>query len=164
VQTFPALDSDVSCDVAVIGGGITGAIAAYHLVEAGFDTVLVDRRDVSGGSTSASTGLLQYEIDTNLSDLIERIGKRDAERSYELCLEAIGKIGALAAKAGVECEYTPKKSLYLASYKKDVPLLRREYEARKSMGIALAYLTPEDIRQRFPFDAPARCSQRSRQK
>lgn len=154
VQIFPALDEDVSCDVAVIGGGITGAIAAYHLVEAGFDTVLVDRRDVGGGSTSASTGLLQYEIDTNLSELIERIGKRDAERSYALCLQAIGKIGALAAKAGVECEYTPKKSLYLASYKKDVPLLRREYEARKSMGIALAYLTPEDIRQRFPFDAP----------
>lgn len=155
VQTFPTLDSDVSCDVAVIGGGITGAIAAYHLVEAGLDTVLVDRRDVGGGSTSASTGLLQYEIDTNLADLIERVGKRDAERSYQLCLEAIGKIGTLAEKAGVECEFTPKKSLYLASYKKDVPLLRREYEARKSMGIALEYLGLEDIQRRFPFEAPA---------
>jgi glycine/D-amino acid oxidase-like deaminating enzyme len=154
VQTFPALDADVSCDVAVIGGGITGAIAAYHLVEAGLDTVLVDRRDVSGGSTSASTGLLQYEIDTNLADLIERVGKRDAERSYQLCLEAIGKIGALAKRAGVECEYTPKKSLYLASYKKDVPSLRREFEARNSMGIALEYLERDDIRKRFAFDAP----------
>src|SRR5690606_3261550 len=139
VQTFPTLDDDVTCDVAVIGGGITGAIAAYHLVEAGLDTVLVDRRDVGGGSTSASTGLLQYEIDTNLADLIERVGKRDAERSYQLCLEAIGKIGTLAEKAGVECEFTPKKSLYLASYKKDVPMLCREFDARKSMGIALEY-------------------------
>jgi glycine/D-amino acid oxidase-like deaminating enzyme len=154
VQTFPALDGDATCDVAVIGGGITGAMAAYHLVEAGLDTVLVDRRDVGGGSTSASTGLLQYEIDTNLADLIERVGKRDAERSYQLCLDAIGKIGALAEKAGVECEYTPKKSLYLASYKKDVPMLRREYDARKAMGIKLAYLEPADIQTRFPFEAP----------
>ena len=154
VQTFPALDGDLTCDVAVIGGGVTGAMAAYHLVEAGLDTVLVDRRDVGGGSTSASTGLLQYEIDSNLVDLIERVGKRDAERSYQLCLEAIGKIGVLAKRAGVECEYTPKKSLYLASYKKDVPMLRREYEARKAMGITLAYLEPADIRKRFPFEAP----------
>lgn len=155
VQTFPALDADVTCEVAVIGGGITGAMAAYHLVEAGFDVVMVDRRDVGGGSTSASTGLLQYEIDTNLVDLIERIGKRDAERSYQLCLEAINKIGALAEKAGVECEFKPKKSLYLASYKKDVPSLRREFEARKRMGIALAYLEPADMRKRFSFEAPA---------
>ena len=154
VQTFPALDRDETCDVAVIGGGITGAIAAHHLIEAGLDTVLVDRRDVGGGSTSASTGLLQYEIDTNLADLIERIGKRDAERSYQLCLEAIGKIGALAERAGVECEYTAKKSLYLASYKKDVPALRREFEARKGMGVALEYLESESIQKRFSFDAP----------
>ena len=154
VQTFPPLDTDVTCDVAVIGGGITGAMAAYHLVEAGLNTVLVDRRDVGGGSTSASTGLLQYEIDTNLVDLIEHVGKRDAERSYQLCLEAIGKIGALAERAGVACEFAPKKSLYLASYKKHVPSLRREFEARKAMGIKLEYLEPADIVKRFSFEAP----------
>lgn len=154
VQSFPALDSDVQCDVAVIGGGITGAMAAFHLVEAGLDTVLIDRRDVGGGSTSASTGLLQYEIDTDLADLIDLVGKRDAERSYQLCLEAIGKIGTLAERAGVACEFTPKKSLYLASYKKDLPALRREFAARKAMGIALEYLEAPDIQKRFSFEAP----------
>ena len=49
---------------AVIGGGITGALIAYHLTEAGCDTVVLDRRDIGGGSTSASTSLLQYEVDT----------------------------------------------------------------------------------------------------
>src|SRR5688572_6966641 len=32
---FPRLDRDQRCDVAIIGGGITGALCAYHLTEDG---------------------------------------------------------------------------------------------------------------------------------
>jgi glycine/D-amino acid oxidase-like deaminating enzyme len=154
IRTYPALEDDTRCDVAVIGGGISGALAAYHLVDAGLDTVLIDRRDVGGGSTSASTGLLQYEIDTNLIDLIDRIGKDGAQRSYRLCLDAITTLGELAERTDTECEFAPKKSLYLASSKKDVAGIRREYEARKAMGIAVTYLEPGEIGKRFSFEAP----------
>ena len=71
VNTYPSLAADIRCEVAVIGGGITGALVAYHLVQAGIDTVVVDKRDIGWGSTSASTGLLQYEIDTPLHQLID---------------------------------------------------------------------------------------------
>jgi len=46
----------LSCDVAILGGGITGALAAYHLTREGLHTVMLDRRPVGGGSTTASTG------------------------------------------------------------------------------------------------------------
>lgn len=59
----PSLKHDESCEVAVIGGGITGSLVAYHLVQEGVETVLVDKRDVSASSTAASTALLLYEID-----------------------------------------------------------------------------------------------------
>jgi glycine/D-amino acid oxidase-like deaminating enzyme len=35
---------------------------AVHLAEAGVKTLALDKRDIGTGSTSASTGLLQYEI------------------------------------------------------------------------------------------------------
>ena len=95
IASYPALKQDLTCDVAVIGGGITGALIAYHLTEAGCDTVLVDRRDIGGGSTSASTALLPYEVDTPLFQLIDMVGREHAVRSYLLCLEAIGKLGRL---------------------------------------------------------------------
>ena len=43
---------------------------------------MLDKRDVGGGSTSASTALLQYEIDMPLVELSTRIGRRDAEECY----------------------------------------------------------------------------------
>ncbi|HEU5086462.1 MAG TPA: FAD-dependent oxidoreductase [Roseiflexaceae bacterium] len=153
--SYPYLESDVTCDVAVIGGGITGALVSYYLVEAGFDTIVVDRRDIGAGSTSASTALLQYEVDTPLCDLIEMVGRVNAARSYLLCLEAIAKLEQLAERVGGETGFERKKSLYLASTSKDVGQLQREYEARRAAGIGLDYLDRDDIRARFAFDYPA---------
>ena len=54
---YPQLEHDAQCDVAIIGGGITGALVAHYLANAGISAVLVDRRQPGCGSTMASTGL-----------------------------------------------------------------------------------------------------------
>src|ERR1700744_3557901 len=51
LNTYPSLDKDVACEVAIIGGGITGALAAFTLVKAGVAAVLIDKRDIGSGST-----------------------------------------------------------------------------------------------------------------
>jgi len=89
VHEYPSLDHNVHSDVAVLGAGISGALIAQRLARAGFEVLVIDKRDVACGSTCASTALLQYEIDTHLVDLTRRIGKRDAERAYRACHESI---------------------------------------------------------------------------
>ena len=74
MHAYPALREDLACDVAVIGGGITGALMADELVRHGHGVVVLEQRDIGCGSTAASTALLQYEIDTHLVDLAERHG------------------------------------------------------------------------------------------
>ena len=71
---YPSLQRNVSCDAVVIGGGITGTLVAVHLVEAGIKTLVIDKRDIGTGSTSASTALLQYEIDVPVRELIKKVG------------------------------------------------------------------------------------------
>src|SRR5262245_11519995 len=72
VHVYPPLERDIRCDAAIVGGGITGAILLNAFTAAGIDCVVIDRRDVGQGSTSASTALLQYEIDTPLYELIPK--------------------------------------------------------------------------------------------
>src|SRR3954467_6191444 len=85
LRAYPRLDADVDCDVVVLGAGITGALVAHHLVAAGFDTVVVDRREAGWGSTAASTALLQYELDVLLADLSRTRGHEHAARAYLAC-------------------------------------------------------------------------------
>jgi glycine/D-amino acid oxidase-like deaminating enzyme len=152
---YPALQRNVSCDAVVIGGGITGALAALHLAEAGVKTLVIDKRDIGTGSTSASTALLQYEIDVPLRELITKVGPDAATRSYALCREAIGKLERLVARLKINCSFERKPSLFLARHQGEIPELREEFQLRRKMGIELEFYDAAAIRKRFPFSRPA---------
>lgn len=165
--TYPPLHHDLRCDVAVIGGGITGALVAHRFAHEGIPTVLLEADEIGHGSTAATTALIQYEIDTHLVDLIERVGAEHALRSYRLCLEAVRGIEKLATGTPAggasgsatdeinPCGWRSSRSLYLASRRRDRAVLERECLARRSAGIEVALLDERDIRERFSFAAPA---------
>ena len=75
INSYPSLRENIACDVLVIGGGITGALIAFQLSGEGYKVVIIDKRDVSLGSTCATTALLQYEIDEPLYRLMDIVGK-----------------------------------------------------------------------------------------
>ena len=153
--TYPKLNEDRRCDVAVIGGGITGAMVARRFAEEGLHTVLLEGREMGYGSTGSSTALLQYELDTHLVDLAERIDAEAAQRCYRLCVEAVEGIGRLAEAIGAETDYRRRSSLYLASHRRDAKLLERERRARREIGIEVDLLSPSEIRSRYAFERPA---------
>jgi glycine/D-amino acid oxidase-like deaminating enzyme len=139
----------------VVGAGITGSLIGYYLSKAGLRTVLLDKRDIATGSTCASTGLLQYEVDVHLGELIRRIGEHKAVRSYLLCRAAISKLGQLVKELRSHCEFQRRPSLYLATTAKEVPVLRHEYELRRRYGIDLEFFDSHDVSSLFPFTRPA---------
>ena len=55
---FPALDQDIACDVAIVGGGITGITTGMLLAEAGKSVVVLEAYSVGDGTTGNSTGNL----------------------------------------------------------------------------------------------------------
>jgi hypothetical protein len=57
---YPKLLENVKCQAAIIGGGISGALTAYHLINAGIECILVDGRTIGLGCTCAS--ILYYSM------------------------------------------------------------------------------------------------------
>lgn len=151
LAVYPPLDRDLRCDVLVIGAGITGALTAHALVEAGVEAVVIDRRDVGFGSTSASTALLQYELDTPLHVLVRRIHSLDAERAYRLGIEAIERLADLSGK---DCGFARRPSVLVARRPHDLAALGEEHAARRKAGIGVRLLGREGLRERWGIARP----------
>ncbi len=92
---YPKLEESVKTDVVIIGGGISGALTAYYLINAGIKCIVADARTIGLGSTCASTSLLQYELDKPLTELTNLIGWDSAMRSYKLCSRSIDKLESI---------------------------------------------------------------------
>ena len=146
---YPPLDADVSCDVIVIGAGITGALVADTLTESGVDVVVIDRREPGIGSTAASTALLLYETDLELAPLIDAVGEQDAVRSWVLGREAIQELKRLAAGLDVDCQFSHATSLYLASRARHVKRLRTEALLRRRLGFEADYLDRQEVESEY---------------
>lgn len=149
LESYPSLDRELEVDVLIVGAGITGSLIAHQAIKDGYRTAVLDRREVCNGSTSATTSMLQYEIDVALHELKEMIGETGAEESYWACYDSIDTLGDICQEVGSECGFKKKKSLYFASYKKDVPWLKKEFKARRKAGFTVEWLEPEEIEERY---------------
>lgn len=149
IESFPSLREDEECEVLVIGGGITGSLIAHQCIEKGYKTILIDKREIANGSSSATTSMLQYEIDVPLYQLIEKIGKEGAEASYKACFDSINQLKKICKEIKSEAGFANKKSLYFASYKKDVKVLENEFKARKDAGYDVEWVSEEDLKKKY---------------
>jgi glycine/D-amino acid oxidase-like deaminating enzyme len=149
LPVFPPLEKNERADVVIIGGGVTGALAASLVAEAGFDVVVLDRRRLACGSTGASTALLSYEPDTSFAELAAMRGRDAALRSYRAARRANQEIGELIARLGFQCGYEKVSSIYLARSKEQAVELDEEYRDRNEGGFPCEYLSRQQLAAQF---------------
>jgi glycine/D-amino acid oxidase-like deaminating enzyme len=154
LHVYPPLENDERTDVAIVGAGITGALIADRLANAGIDCLVVDRRDVCCGSTAGNTALIQYELDTSLVDLANKLPLADAQRVYQLNVEAVRRIASVATSLDGDIGYGDKTSLFLARTERDAAGLPQECDLRRRAGIAVEHLGRDELIERFQLDLP----------
>jgi glycine/D-amino acid oxidase-like deaminating enzyme/nitrite reductase/ring-hydroxylating ferredoxin subunit len=140
VPDRPPLATSVTCDVCVVGAGISGMTTAYLLGRAGKRVVVIDDGPVAGGETSRSTAHLASAQDDFYSE-IERVhgeeGARIAAASHSA---AVAKVGEIAAAEGIECGYA-RVDGYLFLAKGDDPKdLEEELAAARRAGVEVEFV------------------------
>jgi glycine/D-amino acid oxidase-like deaminating enzyme len=139
-------------DVAVIGAGISGAIIALLLAEAGHDVVVIDRREPIHGSTLASTAMIQFELDTPLSELAVKIGFDEAERAYRRSADAVASLIGTVRRHDIRCGLAERAALYLAGNSMGWRGLRDEAAYRARIGLDSEFLDKSTLAAQFRID------------
>jgi glycine/D-amino acid oxidase-like deaminating enzyme/nitrite reductase/ring-hydroxylating ferredoxin subunit len=102
---YPSLQEDLTVDVVVIGGGITGITAAYLLQKAGAKVALLERDRFTGGETGHTTAHLTYVTDLRLTELVAKFGRDHARAAWDAGLAAIHRIHDTVEEEELDCEF-----------------------------------------------------------
>ncbi|MCG3086774.1 FAD-dependent oxidoreductase [Sporosarcina cyprini] len=128
---YPAVTDDLSCDVCIIGGGLSGIATAYFLAKEGKDVILVEKEMILEGATGNSTGKLTVQHDLVYANLIKQFGRDNARIYYEVNEEAV-RFGQSISEGD---EYRTSNSVLFSQTKLGTEQLQDEMEAYKDIGI-----------------------------
>ncbi|CCH76935.1 putative glycine cleavage system T protein [Nostocoides japonicum T1-X7] len=132
-RTLPARARTV-----VIGAGIVGTSAAYHLAEGGdTDVLLLDRNVVGSGTTWHAAGLAS--------------SLRSTPAMTELAAYGIATYRRLQADTGIDVSFTQCGSLLLARTEGRLDELRHTAAVSRQMGIPVALVSPQEVVDRWPL-------------
>ena len=105
VHPFPRVDADLTVDVLVVGGGLTGLTAAYLLTRAGRSVALLERQRLGSMDTGHTSAHLTAVTDMGLTALQARFGRPHVQAIWDAGFAAIAQIDAIARDEAIECGF-----------------------------------------------------------
>lgn len=139
-STYATLEGEISSDVCVIGGGITGLSTALHLAEGNTSTVVIDADSIPTGGSSANVGYVNAGLWLPPLDIVELLGESDGERINHLLGDAPSEVFKLIDRHSIQCDDTRTGSLHMAHNTSGVKDLERRYEQFRQRGAPVELL------------------------
>ena len=146
------LTRDVRAQVLIVGMGISGAMTADLLTEAGHDVAMIDRRGPSLGSTPATTALVQFEIDVPLTRLRRTMGVEKATRAWRRSRLAVTNLRGRIEELEIPCRMVDRPTLHLAGNVLGASALKKEARMRAAAGLSARYLTAGELEAGFGIE------------
>lgn len=127
-STYATLESEISTDVCVIGGGITGLSTALHLAEGNTSTVVIDSDSIPTGGSGTNVGYVNAGLWLPPRDIVELLGESDGERINHLLGNAPSEVFKLIDRHGIQCDDTRTGTLHMAHSAGGAKDLERRHE------------------------------------
>ena len=121
----------------VIGGGVVGVSTLYHLAKKGWDAVLLERAELTSGSTWHAAGLLPL---FNMSYSVGQLHKYSV-RFYQ----------ELPAETGMDSGFSQVGNIRLATNRDRMDEFRQYAAVAATIGVKVDFLTPEEVVELWPL-------------
>lgn len=133
------MDTPRTADIVIIGGGVMGASAAYHLAKCGIKNILLlEKEELFGtGATGRCAGGVRYQFSTEIN--------------VRLSLESLPMIERFKEEIGQDVNYRQCGYLLVATNEKDANAFKHNVEMQNRLGVQTQLLRGEDVRARLPL-------------
>ena len=146
---FRPLGRDLTVDVLVVVGGVTGIMAAHLLKQAGLRIALLERERLAARDSGHTTSHLTCVTDKRLHQLVDHFGRSHAKASWDAGMAAIDEFERIVREEEIECEWSRVPGYLHAPLNggqaDERPHLRQDAKLANAFGFDAAYL------DRVPF-------------
>jgi sarcosine oxidase subunit beta len=128
-----------TADIVIIGGGVMGASAAYHLAQRGMkNIVLLEKEEFFGtGATGRCAGGVRYQFSTGIN--------------VKLSIESLPMIERFKDEIGQDINYRQCGYLLVATDEKDAAAFKHNVELQNNLGVQTQLLSGDEVRTRLPL-------------
>ncbi|MFN3495115.1 MAG: NAD(P)/FAD-dependent oxidoreductase [Hydrogenophaga sp.] len=147
----PPLQEVLQTDVVVVGGGFAGLSCALEMAQRGLSVVLLEADRIGSGASGRNGGQAIVGYASGQGPFVQQLGQADAQRAWDMSVEAIDLIEQRLARHGIDCDWV-KGYLYVADSPKKARALREEIDGLQARGIVCDWAEGADVRRHI--DSP----------
>lgn len=141
----PSLTADVTCDVAVIGGGVGGGIAALRLVESGADTVLVEAQTCGSGASSRNAGYVTNSIAADPALLALLLSRSKLPALFQFAEAAVQFTQTAIENRCIDCDFDEVRIVRAAVSRVQLRKARRNARIMAEAGSSAQFVDGRDV-------------------
>jgi glycine/D-amino acid oxidase-like deaminating enzyme/nitrite reductase/ring-hydroxylating ferredoxin subunit len=137
---YPPMPGDMSVDVAILGGGITGLTAAVLLKRLGKTVAVIEARRIAEGVTGHTTAKVTSQHGLIYDQLIQKHGEERARLYAEANEAAIDRIEAFINEKGIDCDFRRLPAFVYTESEEYLGQLEAEVEAAQRVGLPASFV------------------------
>lgn len=138
---YPALDADLSADVAVVGGGIAGLSVAWELITSGRSVAVLEAGRIASGVTGNTTAKLTALHSLIYQSLTDQHGPESARWYAQSQQDAVDHVARLVTDLGIDCELERLPAYTYVTSMDDTARVQAEVDAAARAGLAATFTT-----------------------
>ncbi len=144
-----AASASGAADVVVIGGGLTGLSAAYHVLadNPAARVIVLEAERVGHGASSRNSGMLTPGVGQNLPALVRRFGPDLARELYLQSLDAVEYVGKLLARENIDVGLRMTGQLVVAHGPSGRGRLAQQARLMAELGLPCEQVSETELRQ-----------------
>lgn len=151
LNKYKKLEKDIEVDILIIGGGITGLVTSYYLINKNKTTALVEKNSLFHGITSKTTGKLTYLQENIYSKLKQNYNENISKLYLSSQIEAINNAIDIISKNNIDCDLEKVKSYIFTNENKNINKIKKEEALLKKYNkkTSKSYKLPDNTKIKY---------------